>query len=212
MDFLRTRRELLNGTDVELVFYRASDDFVILKDTEIKGWMPKRTAAADWPKLKGDESADDKKKFLMEEIERLYKERLYKLKSTVEANEAPQAGYTPQTRDENKYKYELDDLCLHVTKLEPSEKLLAYNNARVRHLPARYLIQEWEMSMFILPPGLNRIRTTSLFGNRVPTKTVYALVTLDQERGTQDTNPEILTHYNLRRFVQRIGGRPSPPD
>ena len=216
LDFLRSRREFLNGTDVELIFHRANNEFVLLRDREVSGWWPYKTEnnnEADWPSFSPSAAdltaaalAQEKKDFYLQEVERMYKARLYRQKTSVEANEDPPTGFTARTEDNEEYQYEIQDLCLHVTKIEPSDRLLAYNNQRVRSLPARYLVQEWEMNVFVLPAHENRVLTTRLFGNRVPSKTVYALVTLDQERGTLDSNPEILTHYNLRRFVQRIGG------
>ena len=215
-DFLRTRREFLNGTDVELIFHRNPDEFVLMRDKEVEGWRPfppDNYTGEKYPTLAHEPTADAIKTFL--DADARVRGKLRRLDAQSDETINSEDGktlpnFTKRKVDNEAYKYELTDLILHVRKLEPSDKLLSFNNSRVLTSPAKYLVQEWQQNSFVLPAGQNRVTTTPLFGSRVPTRTVYIIVRLDAERGSYDTNPEILEPYNLRRFVQRVGGVPSP--
>ena len=118
---------------------------------------------------------------------------------TADFNEAAVQAHQAQN-----YKYEIQDLTLHVTRIEPSTELLRYNDNRMLREPARFLFSEWGCSNFILPANQRFVQTTPLFSGIVPTKTLYVITTIPQVTGDYNSNPAIFSPHRLKRFTQKV--------
>lgn len=116
----------------------------------------------------------------------------------------------PLDRDNNRFKYQLRNVALHIRKIKPSEGHLLANERRLASTTAKYPFQNWRFTQVILPQHQRHFRSQSLFANKVPSRTIYTLMTLRQDRGAYDTNSLVFKPYNLKKLTQTIDGLAAP--
>lgn len=113
------------------------------------------------------------------------------------------------TWDETEYEIQLDDLILSVRKIQPTLEILNKNNMLMEKQPALFQFDKWDMARDNLPKDRKMFYTHNLF-NYVPGTVVYCLVDSDGYNSAKKFNPNHFKHWNIKKFVQFIGGVPAP--
>ena len=101
-------------------------------------------------------------------------------------------------------------MALQLRRIKPSNSFLLANEARLANASAKYPFQNWRFFQVILPATQKHFLTPTLFGTKIPTKTLYCLMTLEQDRGAYARNSLVFQPYGLKRFTQLIDGLPAP--
>lgn len=115
-----------------------------------------------------------------------------------------------EARDQNNFKYQLRDVALHIRKIKPAETQLLANERRLASSSAKYPFQNWRFTQVILPQAQRHFTSQGLFANKIPSRTIYCIMTLRQDRGAYDTNSLVFKPHGLKRLTQTIDGLPAP--
>lgn len=108
--------------------------------------------------------------------------------------------------NDHPYQYSLEDIVLHVRKVQPSSAVLSSIETKLLSSPALYPFQSWTANQTILPAGRKSYSSPTFWSGSVPGKSLYCLMPLKAETGDYSFNPGMFKHYGLAEFEQLING------
>lgn len=118
----------------------------------------------------------------------------------------------PNALDTTNYNYEIDDLQLHIRRIAPSDKVMLWNNNQLTKTNlAKYQFYRWQLYSETLRAGVT-VHTSQTVFTEVPGRVVYFFLDNRAYTGDFNKNPNIFKHWNIKKFIQRLGGTPAPID